>query len=104
MNTSIPVKLIENSGGLGDCPGYKTAGVAGDIREIGDTERLDVALFTADTPCSAAGVFTLNDVCAAPVKVCKTILEKSADNIAGCISLAVFPIAVMPMPRLVNKA
>ena len=86
MNTSIPVKLIENSGGLGDCPGYKTAGVAGDIREIGDTERLDVALFTADTPCSAAGVFTLNDVCAAPVKVCKTILEKSADNIAGCIS------------------
>ena len=74
MNTSIPVKLIENSGGLGDCPGYKTAGVAGDIREIGDTERLDVALFTADSR-----------------KVPTT-------------SLAVFPIAVMPMLRLANKA
>jgi glutamate N-acetyltransferase/amino-acid N-acetyltransferase len=86
MNQTLTVQLIENSGGLADCPGYKIAGVPADIRETGDIERLDMALFISDEPCSAAGVFTLNDVCAAPVKVCQAILEKSADKIAGCIS------------------
>ena len=28
MNDIIPVNLIENPGGLADCPGYKTAGIA----------------------------------------------------------------------------
>lgn len=80
------VKLIENPGGIADCPGYKIAGVPCDVRETGDDERLDLALFVSEAPCSAAGVFTLNDVCAAPVKLCKAILEKSADKIAGCVS------------------
>ena len=82
----ITVKLIENPGGIADCPGYKIAGVPCDVRETGDAERLDLALFVSQAPCSAAGVFTLNDVCAAPVKLCKAILEKSADKIAGCVS------------------
>ncbi len=82
----IPVKLIENPGGIADCPGYKIAGVPSDVRETGDDQRLDLALFVSEAPCSAAGVFTLNDVCAAPVKLCKAILEKSADKIAGCVS------------------
>lgn len=82
----ITVKLIENPGGIADCPGYKIAGVPCDVRETGDDERLDLALFVSEAPCSAAGVFTLNDVCAAPVKLCKAILEKSADKIAGCVS------------------
>ena len=80
------VQLIENSGGLTDCPGYKISGVACDIRETGDLKRLDLALFVSDAPCSAAGVFTLNDVCAAPVKLCKAILSQSGDKVAGCIS------------------
>ncbi len=86
MNDPITVTLIENSGGIADCPGYQIAGVPCDVRETGDLERLDLALFVSDEPCSAAGVFTLNDVCAAPVKLCKTILAKSADKVAGCVS------------------
>lgn len=86
MNESITVNLIENPGGLADCPGYQIAGVACDVRETGDLERLDMALFTSEEPCSAAGVFTLNDVCAAPVKLCKAILARSGDKIAGCVS------------------
>ena len=86
MNDPITVKLIETPGGIADCPGYKIAGVPCDVRETGDAERLDLALFVSEAPCSAAGVFTLNDVCAAPVKLCKAILEKSADKIAGCVS------------------
>ena len=54
------------------------------MRETGNP-RLDLALFISDAPCSAAGVFTLNDVCAAPVHICKAIITQSGNKIAGCI-------------------
>lgn len=82
----IQVKLIENPQGIADCPGFKTSGVACDIREKGDLERLDLALVTASKPCNAAGIFTLNDVCAAPVHVCKEILAQPEVKVAGFIA------------------
>ncbi|WP_269522958.1 bifunctional glutamate N-acetyltransferase/amino-acid acetyltransferase ArgJ [Coraliomargarita parva] len=85
MEKPITVTLTENSNGLADCPGYKLAGVACDIRETGK-ERLDLALVIAEAPCNAAGVFTLNDVCAAPVHVCKAILEQPAVRVAGFVA------------------
>lgn len=85
MSDAISVKLIDDPKGISDCPGFKTAGVACDVREIGDLERLDLALVTADKPCSAAGVFTLNDVCAAPVHVCKQILSSHTAKVAGFV-------------------
>jgi len=48
--------------------GYRFSGVHCGIRP-GDTQRRDVALFVSDVPASAAGVFTQNRVCAAPVRV-----------------------------------
>jgi len=84
MNPPVTVQLIETSGGIADCPGYKTAGVGCDIRETGDP-RLDLALLVSESPCSAAGVFTLNDVCAAPVHICKAILAESGNKVAGCV-------------------
>ena len=84
MKEAISVNLIESPGGIGDCPGYKTAAVAADIRENGKNQ-LDLALIVADRPCSAAGVFTVNDVCAAPVHVCREILARSGDKVAGCV-------------------
>jgi len=86
MSSPIPVKLLENSNGIADCPGFKTAGVAADIRELGDKNRLDLAIIVAEEPCPAAGVFTLNDVCAAPVRLCKEILLKSSKKIAGIVA------------------
>jgi len=47
--------------------GFKAAGIACGIKA--DPSTLDVALFVADAPVAAAGVFTLNRVCGAPVKV-----------------------------------
>jgi len=85
MNEPLTVNLIENPGGIADCPGYKVAGVACGVRETGK-ERLDLALFVTDPPASAAGVFTQNDVCAAPVHLCKQILEQSGDKVAGCVA------------------
>jgi glutamate N-acetyltransferase/amino-acid N-acetyltransferase len=81
----IPVELITEPKGLTDCPGFKVAGVAADIREIDDAARLDVALVVAEAPCPAAGVFTQNDLFAAPVELCRNILDKSANRIAGFV-------------------
>ncbi|MFT4902129.1 MAG: glutamate N-acetyltransferase/amino-acid N-acetyltransferase [Lentimonas sp.] len=85
MHNKLTVQLIDNPAGIADCPGFKVAGAACDIRENG-TDRLDLALIVADVPCSAAGVFTLNDVCAAPVHVCQEIIAQSGNTIAGCVS------------------
>lgn len=41
------------------------------------TDKLDLALFISDRPCSAAGVFTTNLVCGAPVKVCRERLPRA---------------------------
>lgn len=86
MPSSITVKLLDSSNGTADCPGFKTSGVACDVRETGDQERLDLALITPEKPCNAAGVFTLNDVCAAPVHICKEILTSSAAKVAGVVA------------------
>src|SRR5438046_1073411 len=49
--------------------GYRYAGVHCGIRP--DPNRLDLALVVSDVPATAAGVFTQNRVCAAPVRVCR---------------------------------
>jgi glutamate N-acetyltransferase/amino-acid N-acetyltransferase len=85
MSSAIPVTLLENSNGIGDCPGFKAAGVACDVREVNDKDRLDLALVVAEKPCPAAGVFTLNDLCAAPVRLCKDILSRSSNKVAGFV-------------------
>ena len=85
MPEKSTVELLEAPNGLVDCPGFTMAGVAADIRETGDAERLDVALVLAEAPCPAAGVFTLNDLCAAPVLLSKEMLEKSGERIAGIV-------------------
>ena len=86
MSTPITVSLIENPSGISDCPGFLSAGVAADIREKGDLKRLDLTIVRSETPCQAAGVFTLNDVCAAPVHVCKEILSSPTAKVAGFIA------------------
>jgi glutamate N-acetyltransferase/amino-acid N-acetyltransferase len=49
--------------------GYRFAGVHSGLRP--DPDRLDLALIASDRPACAAGVFTQNRVCAAPVQVCR---------------------------------
>lgn len=55
--------------------GFRYAGVHSGIRP--DPERLDLALIASDRPAAAAGVFTQNRVCAAPVHVCRERLPSS---------------------------
>jgi len=56
--------------------GFRAAGVFCDIKRLGTGKgsnkgnKRDLALIVSDTPATAAGMFTTNQVCAAPVKVC----------------------------------
>ena len=56
--------------------GFRYAGVHSGLKP--DPDRLDLALIVSDRPCVAAGVFTRNRVCAAPVRVCRERLPSAA--------------------------
>jgi len=86
MSSAISVSLLKDSHGVADCPGFRCAGIGCDIREKNDPTQLDLALLVPDKPCAAAGVFTLNDVCAAPVQFSKKILARGTGTIAGVVA------------------
>ncbi len=56
--------------------GFRFAGVHSGLR-ASEPGRLDLALVTSDRPASAAGAFTQNRVCAAPVHLCRERLPSS---------------------------
>ncbi|MBX3450840.1 MAG: bifunctional glutamate N-acetyltransferase/amino-acid acetyltransferase ArgJ [Planctomycetaceae bacterium] len=60
------------------CPlpaGFQTAATACGVKNAG-SDKLDLALFVSDRPATAAGVFTTNLVCGAPVKVSRERLPR----------------------------
>jgi glutamate N-acetyltransferase/amino-acid N-acetyltransferase len=59
-------------GGITATPGLKAAGVHAGLKP---NNGKDVALIVADAPAVAAGVFTRNRVCAAPVLLCREHLS-----------------------------
>jgi glutamate N-acetyltransferase / amino-acid N-acetyltransferase len=61
--------------------GFRYAGVHCGLRP--DPNRLDLALMVSDQPAAAAGVFTRNRVCAAPVRVCQERLPR--DDARGIV-------------------
>jgi glutamate N-acetyltransferase/amino-acid N-acetyltransferase len=61
----------------GDLMGFTTGAAAAGVRD-GTPTRLDVALIVSDRPCSAGGVFTTNQVIAAPCVVTRRHLERGA--------------------------
>src|SRR5881275_3147921 len=64
--------------------GFKCAAVFCDIKKLGTGKgsekgkKHDLALIVSDVPAAVAGMFTTNQVCAAPVKLCvKRVVRKS---------------------------
>src|SRR4051812_44269511 len=55
--------------------GYRFAGIVSGLRT--EPNRRDVAVIVSDSPASAAGVFTQNRVCAAPVQVSRARLPRA---------------------------
>ena len=64
-------RIVE--GGVASAQGFRAAGVPAGIKYSG---RNDVALVVADCPCEFAGVFTTNQVAAAPVKYDRQVAKR----------------------------
>src|SRR5271170_2500453 len=68
--------------------GFRASGVFCDIKRLGTGKgadkgpKRDLALIVSDAPATVAGLFTTNQVCAAPVKVC---LEHAREGRARAI-------------------
>lgn len=69
MDRNYKISTAEDAAGLSLVKGFKLGAAACDIRNKSDYNRLDVALIVSDVPATASGVFTTNDVKAAPVLV-----------------------------------
>ncbi len=72
--TELKLNTIEG-GGVASACGFRAGGIHAGFRD--DPDRLDMALVEADELCPAAGVFTQNVFCAAPVSV-------SREHLDGC--------------------
>lgn len=70
MERSVSFKKLDRQG-VTAASGFQAAGIAGGIKK----GKKDIALIYSDKPAVAAGVFTLNQVQAAPVHVCKEHLQ-----------------------------
>ena len=66
----------EVAGGVCAAKGFAAGGIHAGFRK--DPARLDMALVVADAPCAAAGTFTTNRFCAAPVQVSRAHLGAGA--------------------------
>src|SRR5215471_5970559 len=75
-------KLKEISGSIIAPQGYSASGVFCDIKRLGTGKgsekgkKRDLALIVSRSPATVAGMFTTNQVCAAPVKVCIERVKK----------------------------
>ena len=71
------------SGSVTSPQGFQGAGVFCDVKRLGTGKgsnkgrKLDLGVLYSETPCVAAGMFTTNQICAAPVKVCVDHLKES---------------------------
>jgi glutamate N-acetyltransferase/amino-acid N-acetyltransferase len=78
----MKTKLTEVSGSIVAPQGFKASGVFCDIKRLGTGkgsekgDKRDLALLVSDVPATVAGMFTTNQVCAAPVKVCIPRVKK----------------------------
>jgi glutamate N-acetyltransferase / amino-acid N-acetyltransferase len=76
------MKLKNIPGSVVAPKGFLAGGVFCDIKRLGTGkgsdkgQKRDLALIVSETPAAVAGLFTTNQVCAAPVKVCQAHMKK----------------------------
>ena len=78
----MKTKITEVPGSILASRGFRAAGVFCDIKRLGTGKgsdkgkKRDLALIVSEAPATAAGMFTTNQACAAPVKVCVQRVKK----------------------------
>jgi glutamate N-acetyltransferase/amino-acid N-acetyltransferase len=77
-------KLKSVAGSVVAAQGFRASGVFCDIKRLGTGKgsekgrKRDLALIVSDVPAAVAGMFTTNQVCAAPVKLCIPRVRKGS--------------------------
>ncbi|MGH7940113.1 MAG: bifunctional ornithine acetyltransferase/N-acetylglutamate synthase, partial [Limisphaerales bacterium] len=77
------MKITEIPGSVVAPKGFLAGGVFCDIKKLGTGkgsdkgQKRDLALIVSEAPAVAAGLFTTNQICAAPVKVCLDHIRRS---------------------------
>src|ERR1700761_7041221 len=72
----------EIAGGVVAARGFQAGGVFCDIKRLGTGKgsdkgpKRDLALIVSETDATVAGMFTTNQICAAPVKICVARMKK----------------------------
>jgi glutamate N-acetyltransferase/amino-acid N-acetyltransferase len=83
----MKMQFKEISGSIVAPTGFRASGVFCDIKKLGTGkgsnkgQKRDLALIVSETPATVAGMFTTNQVCAAPVKVCVERVEKGSAQV-----------------------
>src|SRR4026208_2620684 len=86
----MKAKLKSIKGSIVAPQGFLASGVFCDIKRLGTGKgsqkgkKRDLALIVSEVPCSVAGMFTTNQICAAPVKVC---IERVKRGVAQAIAV-----------------
>ena len=68
------MKFYDDGDALTEPRGFFCSGVHCDVKGKRDG-KLDLGIIYSKKPCSVAGVFTTNDVRAAPVKYCESLIR-----------------------------
>lgn len=80
------------SGGVTSPKGFVASGIGVGIRTYGAEPRYDVGILSATGPSVVAGVFTRNQVCGAPVELCRERVEGGSARAvvvnSGCSNVA----------------
>jgi glutamate N-acetyltransferase / amino-acid N-acetyltransferase len=83
----MKLKFKDIEGSIVAPTGFLASGVFCDIKRLGTGKgsnkgpKRDLALIVSETPATVAGMFTTNQVCAAPVKVCVERMKKGAAQV-----------------------
>ena len=83
----MKTQFKEINGSIVAPTGFLASGVFCDIKKLGTGKgsnkgrKRDLALIVSETPATVAGMFTTNQVCAAPVKVCAERVKKGTAQV-----------------------
>jgi len=83
----MKMQFKEISGSIVAPIGFMASGVFCDIKKLGTGKgsnkglKRDLALIVSETPATVAGMFTTNQVCAAPVKICVERVKKGTAQV-----------------------
>jgi glutamate N-acetyltransferase/amino-acid N-acetyltransferase len=81
------IKFKDIAGSIVAPTGFLASGVFCDIKRLGTGKgsnkgrKRDLALIVSETPATVAGMFTTNQVCAAPVKICVERVKKGTAQV-----------------------